>query len=65
MSGFPVTLVLRHPDGREEVRKNHLTEGIPTTGEQLTVNGEPWVIYEIRIDTETEPQSWTIVVERE
>jgi hypothetical protein len=42
-AGFPLSLVLRHPDGREETREDLPLDHSPfdfKVGEQLTIDGE-------------------------
>lgn len=64
VAGFPVSLVVRHADGHEDVREDFIVQPIPATGDELDIDGESWVIDEVRINTSTQPNRWTVVVER-
>ena len=42
-----VRLVLRHPAAAEEVRNDYELDGFPSVGDELTIDGDCWRVYEL------------------
>jgi hypothetical protein len=56
-------LILRHPDGREEVREVALDRPYEL-GEELEIDGECWQVVKLRVTHVNKPeQVWVMTVE--
>ena len=66
-AGFPFSLVLHHPDGREETREDFPLDRSPfdfKVGDQLTIDGDCWEVVTIGGTGQAAPeQSFYVICE--